>query len=154
MVQIKASALDWLSKSYLLTVLLFFALSFISFKNTFDVHLHDTYYVVDNNFIFQRAAVLFFCYWLIYAVFSYVFISKTLLWWHLLGSLVLLAFIVICSLLMPDFETTDGVANGQRISLIRTTSKAALLLIAWQCFFLINLIIGAIKKSVLWFLNT
>ena len=136
-----------------------FLIGLISFlpidTDAFDINLHDTYFVIASVSLYRIfAIVLLFC-WSVYIVANRLQLSRVLIWFHVVTTLVaLISFIILQSrhwglLGIPrryyafnEFEKMRNPFNTVKIYAI-----VLLAFVIAQLIFLVNLSIGLIKKT-------
>ena len=133
---------------YLLFIssLIMLILGFFVGRETLDINLHDTYYVVISNHLYWLISILLFLFFLIYLLFDkakinfgHIF-SKV----HILGTLIsVLGLLFPYSLIFSkaEFPLYD---NSQYINLSMTISILVFLML--QILFVINIFVSLVKK--------
>jgi len=76
----------------LLTTLLLLIYSFFLHDQTFDFHIHDTYFVVATKIFFWLLATLLFLAWGLYRLTNKILLTKYLTWLHISATLIFLIF--------------------------------------------------------------
>jgi hypothetical protein len=132
----------------LITGILLLLASVSKFDTTvIDIHLHDTYIVLDFVFIIRMLAILTLILWVLYLVVGKILFSPSLTWVHIIATIVLIT--VLCSQQitnagMPrryvDYET-DFMPKA-----MNTLVLAFLFLALVQLIFIGNLLIGLFKR--------
>jgi len=124
-------------------------------RNSIDIHLHDTYFIIAHAHILWVLAFFAFLVWAVYLVTNKFLLSKTLVWIHVLittTSLLLLASTVLFgnSFTNPSTKRYMDFSNWNALDYLSTFTKAvgillSVLLIA-QIIFIMNFVGGMIKK--------
>lgn len=126
----------------------FFMIGYLSDKNTFDINIHDTYYVVEQGFV--NTALSVFCaitglgYWFV------IRLSGKLLKWltiiHILSVIIGVFFIGI----LPQFflKPTTKITNYLFYENMDYCSFIiAIIILFVQILYPINLVIGLLRKT-------
>jgi uncharacterized membrane protein YhaH (DUF805 family) len=140
---------------FLLSAVLLFVLSFAFWGQTFDVHLHDTYFIIATPHFIWGLALLFLFGWAIYQLMSRVLWTKYLTWFHVVVSVFLLVLLLTLNwwhdTLFPPIER--GNSSWETIQEDQQRERwvylpLVLLFLASQLAFIVNLFGGLIKKVV------
>lgn len=139
----------------LLTGLVLVLTSFFMNQNrTFDIYIHDTYYVINQGHVFLFLAFIISVLWALYLVARKILYSKSLTWIHVIITLVtlLLLFFLLnfgSNILNPSSKRYLD-ANNQTFNMDEQyTGWIAYIIIALilgQVTFIVNLIIGIVKR--------
>jgi cytochrome c oxidase subunit I len=117
-----------------------------------DIHLHDTYFVITFSYILYTLSLFLIFLWVLYHLLNYYFFSDTLSNIHITGTLVcVVAFIVL------HFTTVDNMRRSfidfsqwnsfqQHDPIAKWYQYGTMAFIILQFLFLLNLVLGIIKK--------
>lgn len=138
---------------FLLTAVVLIIASFFRFGQSVDIHLHDTYLVIDVNYFIWALAVLFLIAWVIYKLTEKLLWTKKLTWTHVLLTilvLILLSTIVLWhnKILPPikrDVISYQDIIDDQKREKI-IAYPIMIVFVSGQIAYFINLIVGLIKK--------
>jgi hypothetical protein len=119
----------------LLLLLIYFI---ISASQTFDIHFHDTYYIIGVRFIYMTCIILTGFLWILYRLIGRWLFSRVLLWIHMLGTILLVILFAIISISHRFIFLPVG--DGLEFKL------ALFFVIICQLFFLINIVGGFLRK--------
>ena len=141
-------------KLYFLLLLLSIAFligGFLSKDETLDINVHDTYYVVAYNHFYYLISIVTFLLFLVYWIFDKIKFDliKSLSIVHVFGTL--LSVLGLCFpyhliFTTPEFPLFD---DYNKVNLYLTIS--AILFVAFQQVFLLNILITLIKKLASFF---
>ena len=131
---------------FLITGLLVIILSFFHSAETIDIHVHDTYYVIAENFIFLALALFFLFFWIAYSAGRTVIYKKSLVWLHFILTALSALFILSCILYGYRYYSLDIGVKRYMNKMNHVIILATLVLIFAQLIFLVNMIIGLIRK--------
>lgn len=135
----------------IITALLFFIVSFVVKNQSLDVHIYDTYYVIDFAFVFRTLTVILFIYWLLYNTTKRFLFSSFLSWAHIVAT-ILTAILVVTFSLWGGFaykSAQEGFrfSDYEKYRSINTTIASLILALLFTQFtYFLNLIIGLLKK--------
>src|SRR5574337_666416 len=130
---------------FLLVAVILILLALICSKQTIDIHIHDTYYIITFPFVFFWLSVPFFFFWLIYLISRKILLSNILVWAHFCLTVISLSLL----LYFLPYRLTNAWTSFEtykNFHLITSTTLLAFLL--GQTFFLINVIGGSIKALI------
>ncbi|HEX8315730.1 MAG TPA: hypothetical protein VF609_12090 [Flavisolibacter sp.] len=119
-------------------------LSFLQHRQTIDIHVHDTYYVIGVDFICIVLGCFFLLLWMTYQLF------KKRLYASLLTNIhVIVTFVCIALLFVQAYAGTPRryVDYSTFSSVNRIIPFVILLLLAAQFLFLFNIIAGLFKRK-------
>jgi hypothetical protein len=123
--------------------------SFFTSRQTLDVHLHDTFYILDLSDLFRATAFSLFLLWLLYEVNRRLLYSRKFIGFHVVTTLLGLAFFFGTAWwnhkLLRDRTTMSLDDMPSTILWERLVSFSILLLLAAQVVFILNIVIGLIK---------
>lgn len=151
------------SFDYLLLVSLVFIILYILpwELKPIDIPLHDSYYVIEFNFVFFISALILFVHWAIYALCHHWLYSQRLMKWHvwiIISHIVILTLIIYYSIQDEPIKQTRQAFNSEDVF------ESHLFDLTYQCIFSItftvliltfvlgelilfcNLVMGLIKK--------
>jgi len=130
----------------LLTSLLLFVIGFVKSDETFDINIHDTYFVIAQNQLYWLFSLFFFFFFMIYFI-----LEKLRFQWQRLLELIHVYGTVFFTLGMffpyelifksPEFQLFD---DYQRSNVYR--SFFALFFLIAQILLIINIFVAIIKK--------
>lgn len=130
----------------LLTSLLLFVIGFVKSDETFDINIHDTYFVIAQNQLYWLFSLFFFFFFMIYFI-----LEKLRFQWQRLLELIHVYGTVFFTLGMffpyelifksPEFQLFD---DYQRSNVYR--SFFALFFLIAQILLIINIFVAVIKK--------
>ncbi|MGN6437075.1 MAG: hypothetical protein ACTHMM_11105 [Agriterribacter sp.] len=130
-------------------------LSFIPFKSTVDMHVHDTYMVLDIAFVFRALAMFLMLEWMLYFFTIRILFSSVLIWLHVLITLGMLAVIFIASSFIEfqpvsdpvKFDEIDKWEAFKYSRQVYIVGASVVLLLLAQPIFVINLFLGVLKRT-------
>ena len=142
----------------LLTAVIVSTASFFVFNKAFDFHVRDTYFVVTLSYLFWAVCLLLLLFWTVYLLTKRLLFSVILTWAHVIATTSSLIIILIVSLLGTN--SYNGLAGMPRryydydswntFILYNYQAKgiliAFLLILVGQLAYVINLIIGIVKR--------
>jgi heme/copper-type cytochrome/quinol oxidase subunit 1 len=145
------------SKPYALFGIAGFLMAIISFipikRDSLDVNLHDTYFVIANVSFFRWFAAILLFLWAIYIATSRLMFSRRLIWFHVIATLLPVIFLMIFNnhtwgmsgsskryYAIDEFENSKSFFNDPSIYIV-----SILVLLIAQFLFAINLVIGIIR---------
>lgn len=136
---------------FLLTTTLYLASSLFSIpaNKTFDIHLHDTYFIIDMPYILVTMSILYFIIWLIYILTRKLLLSRLLTWIHIVTT-ILSPFFLGVLFVVTTTKTSQPHTNYYNWETTYSwefyiTATMLLLLTSGQIIFLINIVIGMFK---------
>lgn len=127
--------------------------SFLAGRGTLDIHLSDTYYVLDGVFIIRAMAMLLLLDWLLYRVTYKFLFSRALTWFHVLITIALVVIVVVFlfSEGRPhprryfDYNYTD-ISDVSGKNVINFIPGFIILLLLAQLLYIINLLLGVLRR--------
>jgi len=132
-----------------------FVLSFIVFNQSIDIHLHDTYFVINRALIFRLLSITVFLIWVLYKVTSKLLFSNRLSRIHIIATLSAVGMLILFmysggKLLNPTPIRYFDYSNWD-FNEVNSDYTKALLIFFWitmaaQITYVINLICGINKK--------
>ena len=139
-----------------LFALLFFLISFIPFKQSLDVNLHDTYFVFSIQSIFIFFTVYFLFIWSMYLATNKFLLSTKLTWIHIIVTILPIIILIVISIIdtSPGYTPKryyyiDGPENTNSLFIYYYIyAISAIMLIAGQLLFPINIAGGLLKKML------
>lgn len=124
---------------------------------TIDLHLHDTYFVIGQPYIFWLLAIVAFFVWVLYLLTDKILYSKKLTWSHVIITILTLVFFVLIlfsgeSFLNPlpkrYYEFIKWNSPDLDSSQLKVFVISIFVLLWGQIIFVANLIAGVfVKKS-------
>ncbi len=128
---------------FLFAAIISLVFAFFSNKNTIDIHLHDTYYVIRSSHVRFALCCYFLFIWLLY-FFSKKFLwSNKLTWLHIIFTFAGLLVLKSAYLFFDNNKTSFAKFQIQG-SLI---SMALLVFVIAQLLFILNILGGIIQKK-------
>ena len=136
---------------FLITAIILFLFSLFSPDHGLDLLLHDTYFVIDGQVLYRRAALNLLLLWAIYFLARKFLFSKKLTWIHVIFTLALV-FVWIVPIFRnywdgtthyADYSGWESVQNFNTIAYFQLALALAFVLA--QILFLIHLITGAVR---------
>lgn len=136
---------------FLITAIMLFLFSLFSQDHGMDIHLHDTYFVIDGQVLYRGAALNLLLLWAIYFLARKFLFSKMLTWIHVLLTL---AFVFVWTVPIfrnywdgathyADYSGWESVQHFNTIAYLQLFLALAFVLA--QILFLIHLITGAVR---------
>lgn len=118
----------------------------VSSTGTFDIHTHDSYFIVHWRYIDIILAASILWIWILYRILENFLLSRFFTWAHIISVIVLLAMLYLP---MPASYNTINRPKayyeiGHSVSLLAGT--AAIILILAHVLFAVNLIVGVARK--------
>ncbi len=145
-------------KPFLLLLLfacIFFVCGFIPNEKTIDIQLHDSYWVFGENHLFIAECFLFYFLFGLYLFSQKILFSKKLIWIHILTTIaftLLILFITkTISFLTPivprRYYTYNEIDSFKQYAFLNDMISIFIIIVFFaQIIFLINIILGIIKK--------
>ena len=140
----------------LLTGLLLVLASFImTQERTVDIHLHDTYYVIAQGHVFIFLAFIVWVLWFLYLLTRKLLYSKTLTWIHVIITLLTLLFLLFLLNFGGDtfnptprryLDASNWTTFNRYEQGMQWIAYTLLALFLAQIIFIVNLIVGIIKR--------
>ena len=139
----------------LLTAILLFVFSFVTWGQMTDIHLHDTKFVISTILLIWALGIIVLLVWAIYKLTSKILWKRFLTWVHVLVTLFILLVLLTANFwhdkLIPpikrDFISLDTFQeDNQRDA--RIVLPLVILFLAGQLAFVLNFIGGLINKFV------
>jgi hypothetical protein len=121
-------------------------------QNSIDLHLHDTYFVINLQFIFWVITALLLLSWVIYKLTFRILYSSLLSWLHIGFTLASLTCIIVLSLSnvsvasrrRNDFNSWEAIRSTDNTHAVISLCAAVLLLA--QMIFIINIVFGIFRN--------
>lgn len=140
---------------FLVTAILLFVFSFITWGRNLDIHLHDTYFVISTIFFVWTLGIVFLLVWTVYKLTSKILYKRFLTWFHVLVTIFILIALLTANFwhnkLIPpiprdfvSFETFQ--ADTEREA--KVILPLVVLFSLGQLAFIINIMVGLAKKLV------
>jgi cytochrome c oxidase subunit I len=142
----------------LLTAVIILIASFFAFDQTIDIHFNDTYFIIATKLSFWIIVILLLMFWILYLLVKRILFSKVLTWINVILLVVTSTFFVVISFYSNYFY--EGLAGMPRryydynswntLTFYNNLTKGVLvtilLVILGLIIFIINLVIGLVKK--------
>ncbi len=140
---------------FLLTAILLFIASFFMRRQSLDLHIHDTYFVISTNYFIWTISIIFVLIFGLYKLTDKILWTKGLTWFHFLATIivfVLLATIgvwhdIIIPPIKRDTTTFQNYFQDQKRDQILALS-IAIIFITGQLAFFVNLVGGLFKRRL------
>ena len=142
---------------FLWTGLVLVLTSFFVLKqnNSFDIHIHDTYFVIANTHLFWFLAILALFVWTLYLLTNKILYSKVLTWTHVIITILTLLLFALTlffgdSFMNPtprryyDYSTWNSFDNYTTFT--KAIGITIFVLLLGQFIFVINFIVGLFKR--------
>jgi hypothetical protein len=131
----------------LLSAIILLIISFIVKRNTLDIHLHDTYFVITVTYIIRFLATVSAIFWGIYMFTFKLLFSNRLTWTHIIITILTIAGLGITSLMGDKLATLALKSFGQYSQYTRISVFVLGLLLLGQLTYLLNLLLGILKRQ-------
>ncbi len=135
---------------FIIVAIFLFSISFFVIDKSFDIRMHDTYFVIANTFIFILLSFLCMCYWLIYKLTTKILISIILSRLHIiltLISILIIAFVITFDQNLFEIAISNGIQFADINLVIRNSSIVLFLIFSIaQTILVINLIGGIFNR--------
>jgi heme/copper-type cytochrome/quinol oxidase subunit 1 len=145
---------------FLLAIGLVLIVGLVTYKSTIDIHLHDTYYILPLTILTWIPTIILLLFWLLYSVTKTYLWSKMLIWTHVLLTIII-SLVIVASPYLSGYSNAGlpgaprryydhGELNRLHVfnNLSDIVVLAALILIAGQVLYIINLIAGLFIHGV------
>lgn len=148
-------AMNFFGKPYNILVPMMIALlvfSLFTMNTVVDIHLHDTFIVLSWSYIFWLFTICLLVIFLLYKATYKILYSRFLSWMHIIATILTIAAFLLSDIWIYDAGHTfftSPLSNKtveQWVYLSKVLEATLLAVIATQFIYLINLIIGIIKK--------
>jgi hypothetical protein len=140
---------------FLLTAILLFVFSFVTWGQMIDIHLHDTKFVISTILFIWALGIIVLLAWAIYKLTCKILWKRFLTWFHVLVTLFILIVLLTANFwhdkLIPpikrDFISFDTFQeyNQREVKIIQ---PLVILFLAGQLAFVLNIIGGLINNFV------
>ena len=136
---------------FLVTAVLLFTSSFVIWQARLDMHVRDTMLVIYATTLFRILAAVFFIAWIIYMLICEILISRFLIWFHIISTLLVLVFFLMLfyqdAVSLPPVRayvsfTSEPVIKFGSLSIVIST----IVFITGQLAFIVNVVAGLIKR--------
>jgi heme/copper-type cytochrome/quinol oxidase subunit 1 len=153
-VRLKQSPYHLLLLTGLVLVLISF---FLDQSKTVDIHVHDTYYVIAQGHVFIFFAFIVLVLWFLYLLTKKFLYSKSLTWTHVIITLFPLLFLLFLlnfgsDIINPRPRCYLDYSNWNKFNAynrdMRWISYITIALLLGQIIFIVNLIIGIVKRMI------
>jgi len=138
-----------LYRLFALAAMALLAASFFTSRQTLDLHLHDTFYILDLSYLLRVTAFSLFLLWLLYEVNRRLLYSRKFIGFHVAATLLGIAFFFGTAWwnhkLLRDRTPISLDDMPSTILWERLVSFSILLLLAAQVVFILNIVIGLTK---------
>ena len=139
----------------LLTAILLFVFSFVTWGQMIDIHLHDTKFVISTILFIWALGIIVLLAWAIYKLTNKILWKRFLTWIHVLVTLFILIVLLTANfwhdILIPsikrDFISFDTFQEDSQRE-VRIILSFVILFLAGQLAFVLNIIGGLINKYV------
>ena len=138
---------------FLLLALLLAITPFFLIGESVSIHLHDTYFIISNNFFIYFLAIAFLAIWIVYKLAKRVLLTKYLTWLHLITCLIILAMTLMDIRWFISYSSSNEPRDILFRLILNNQFKALTfswpfftVFIAGQLAFLINLLGGIADK--------
>ncbi|MEO8769891.1 MAG: hypothetical protein ABI402_07395 [Ferruginibacter sp.] len=139
----------------LILACIFLLLSFFMTRQSLDIHLHDTYFIIGFKHIFWFFTLLTLVIWIMYKITNHFLFSKILTWIHIIITILALLTVVLdmlsgSNLLKPSARHYYDISNATsfkwdfKYNALFFSGIFALLFA--QLFYIINFIGGLLKR--------
>jgi len=137
----------------LMTAILLVIFSFLPWGQSFDIHLHDTYFIISTVYFIWALSIIFFLTWTIYKWISKILWKRFLTWFHVLVTIFILIalltanfwFDTIFPQLKRDFSSFNTF-QADRNRQAKVILPLVFLFLAGQLAFVVNIIGGLTSK--------
>lgn len=135
---------------------IFLICGFIPTDKTIDIQLHDSYWVFGENHIFIAGCFLFYFLFGLYLLFHKILFSKRLVWIHLTTTIASTLFLFLTIKTINFFTPTiprryysfNEIDSFKQYAFLNDLISIFIIIIfITQVLFLINIIVGIVKKS-------
>ncbi len=118
-----------------------------------DLHIHDTYFVIETNYFIWAIALIFFIAWGLYKLTDKILLTKKLIWLHVLTTIFVFIFLAIVEFwhdkIIPPIKREtisfkDIFEDQKREQIIGQT--IAIIFIIGQLSYVVNLVGGIFKR--------
>ena len=131
-----------------------FIISYIKRSGSYDVYLHDTYYIISRQFALQIIALYLALTWIFYATLNKFFTMRLLSWSHIVLTIITISILLIETEFIRNKASTQVENESQLIefrSIMRIEGKLVLFslltLFLAQLLFLLNPILYVFTKK-------
>jgi len=141
---------------FLFAGLILFIISFlVDSRNSVDIHLHDTMFVISQNHIFVIFASICFILWILYLITASILPSRALTILHVLVTLstITLFLIVVSSSLGNYYSNEERYLDESALISYNYSNRPTVLItysiiifILAQVLFIINIILGILRR--------
>jgi hypothetical protein len=140
---------------FLLTAILLFVFSFVTWGQMTDIHLHDAKFVISTILLIWALGIIVLLAWAIYKLTSKILWKHFLTWVHVLVTLFILLVLLTANFwhdkLIPpikrDFISLDTFQEDNQRE-VKVILPLVILFLAGQLVFILNIIGGLINKFV------
>ena len=120
--------------------------TFFHFNSKIDYHLHDTYYIFPIKILIWIIVSFFSLLWLLYRLIEKIIYSKTLVWVHIIVTILCFILIALLSFITDNYQPStysytdfdDFIFTGP----YKVISFISIVLIVFQFVFIINLLLS------------
>ena len=113
---------------FIIVAIFLFIISFFVMDKSFDIRMHDTYFVIANTYIFILLSLLCMCYWLIYKLTNKILLSIFLSRLHItltLISILIIAFVMTFDQNLFEIAISNGIQFADINLVIRNSAAVS-----------------------------
>ena len=129
----------------LLAGILFSIAALTSTKETVDIHVHDTYFVVTRSFLYWAFVILTYFLWGIYVLTGKFLFANVLTWLHVLltlGTLILFISVPLFNYQKSYIDLNPWTSFNKFNLISKILAWVTIILLLAQAMFIVNIITG------------